>query len=63
MSDFLTLDNGEALFLDEYSNVSPNSTDRPITLIALHGLGGGGYFFAGIARLLALHGCASPVCV
>ena len=56
MSDFFTLDNGEALFLDEYNNVSPNSTDRPVTLIALHGLGGGRYFFAGIARSLVLHG-------
>jgi len=56
MSDFFTLDNGEALFLDEYSDVSPNSIDRPVTLIALHGLGGGGYFFAGIARSLALYG-------
>ena len=44
MSDLFTLDNGEALFVDEYSDVSPNSTDRPVTLVALHGLGGGGYF-------------------
>jgi pimeloyl-ACP methyl ester carboxylesterase len=56
MSDFFTVDNGEALFLDEYSDVSPNSTDRPVTLVALHGLGGGGYFFAGIGRSLASRG-------
>jgi 3-oxoadipate enol-lactonase len=55
MSDFFPLDNGEALFLDEYA-ASPGSTDRPVTVVALHGLGGGGYFFAEIARSLALHG-------
>jgi pimeloyl-ACP methyl ester carboxylesterase len=56
MSELFTLDNGEAIFLDEYGTVWPNSTDGSPTLVALHGLGGGGYFFAGIAPSLALHG-------
>src|SRR5436305_2022825 len=58
MNDSVTLDNGEALSFDQYGVVSANSTDRPITLVALHGLGGGGYFFAGIAQSVA---CRGPV--
>lgn len=50
MSDFFTLSNGEKLFLDEYGTASPNATGGTRTLVALHGLGGGGYFFAGIGR-------------
>jgi 3-oxoadipate enol-lactonase len=50
MSDYYSLDNGEAVFLEEYGAPSPSS---PLTLVALHGLGGGGYFFAGTARALA----------
>jgi 3-oxoadipate enol-lactonase len=56
MNESFTLDNGEELFLDQYGAVSPESSDRPITVVALHGLGGGGYFFGGIAQSLALHG-------
>jgi pimeloyl-ACP methyl ester carboxylesterase len=47
MSEFFTLDNGDGLYLDEYG-----ATDRP-ALVCLHGLGGGGYFFAGIGHALA----------
>jgi 3-oxoadipate enol-lactonase len=50
MSDYLTLDNGETVFLEEHGAASPGS---PLTFVALHGLGGGGYFFAGIGRSLA----------
>ena len=49
MGGFLTLDGGEAVYVDEYG------VGRPLTLLALHGLGGGGYFFAGIGRSLASH--------
>src|SRR3954468_12507409 len=56
MTESFTLDNGEALFLDDYGVGSSKFTYRPITLVALHGLGGGGYFFAGIARSLAIRG-------
>jgi pimeloyl-ACP methyl ester carboxylesterase len=56
MSDIFTLDNGEPVFLDEYGALSPGSPDLPLTLVALHGLGGGGYFFAGIGRSLASRG-------
>src|SRR5437763_6731599 len=56
MNESVTLDNGEALSFDQYGVVSANSTDRPVTLVALHGLGGGGYFFAGIAQSLAFRG-------
>ena len=51
MSDYFTLDDGEKLFLDEYGSGSPGSDDG--TVVALHGLGGGGYFFAGIGWSLA----------
>jgi 3-oxoadipate enol-lactonase len=53
MSDFFTLNDSEALFLEAYGAVSQDSPERPLTLVALHGLGGGGYFFAGIGRSLA----------
>jgi 3-oxoadipate enol-lactonase len=56
MSDFFTLDNGEALFLDECRAVPAASLGRPLTLVALHGLGGGGYFFAELARSLDFRG-------
>jgi pimeloyl-ACP methyl ester carboxylesterase len=56
MSDFFTLDNGEVIALDEYGAVSVAPTDRPLTVVALHGLGGGGYFFAGVARSMASRG-------
>jgi 3-oxoadipate enol-lactonase len=53
MSEFFTLGNGDALFLDEHHAVSAGSNARPVTLVALHGLGGGGYFFAAMGRSLA----------
>ena len=59
MSEFFTLDNGESLFLDEYGDVSSSSADA-LKLVALHGLGGGGYFFAGIGRSLAC--CGRVIC-
>ena len=46
MSGFLTLNNRGRLFLDE----SGQSADR--VLVCLHGLGGGGYFFSGLAPSL-----------
>lgn len=49
MGKFLTLEDGDALYVEEYG------AGRPLTLVALHGLGGGGYFFAGIGRSLASH--------
>ena len=52
MGDFLTLDDRDPLYVEEYGAVSPAAGPR-LTLIALHGLGGGGYFFAGIAHSLA----------
>jgi pimeloyl-ACP methyl ester carboxylesterase len=68
MSEFFTLDNGEVLYLDTFGAVEPGAVepgavepgaiDRRLTLVALHGLGGGGYFFAGTARLLAPRGRA-----
>jgi len=48
MGGFFTLDNGDPLYLDEYG-AGPDSNDRP-ALVCLHGLGGGGYFFAGLAH-------------
>ena len=50
MGDYFTIDNGESLFVDEYGDVSVDSADGRVTVVALHGLGGGGYFFAGIGR-------------
>ena len=50
MGDYFTIDNGESLFLDEYGDASVDSADEGVTVVALHGLGGGGYFFAGIGR-------------
>jgi pimeloyl-ACP methyl ester carboxylesterase len=47
MNNFFTLDDGEPLHVEEYG------AGRPLTLVALHGLGGGGYFFAGMAHSLA----------
>ena len=51
MSEFFTLDNCDEVHLDEYGLVASDSGDQ-LTLIALHGLGGGGYFFAGMGRSL-----------
>ena len=56
MSDYFTIDNGDALFFEEYGDVSVNSADGGLTVVALHGLGGGGYFFAGIGRSSAFPG-------
>ena len=47
MGDYFTIENGESLFLDEYGDVSVNAAEGGHTVVALHGLGGGGYFFAG----------------
>jgi pimeloyl-ACP methyl ester carboxylesterase len=43
-----TLDNRDPLYLDEYG-VGPGTGGGP-ALVCLHGLGGGGYFFAGLGR-------------
>ncbi len=43
MAELFTLNNGDRLNLDEFGPSGPNST----TLVALHGLGGAGYLFAG----------------
>src|SRR4051812_38632084 len=51
MGEFLTRDSGDRLYLDEYGKAG----DRP-TLVCLHGLGGGGYFFAGIGHSRAAAG-------
>jgi pimeloyl-ACP methyl ester carboxylesterase len=56
MSDFFSLDDGESLYIDDYGATSPTSADGPLTLVALHGLGGGGYFFAGIGQSAASRG-------
>ncbi len=58
MSEFFTLDNGEALYLDTFGAVHADTAGRRLTLVALHGLGGGGYFFAGIGPSLASDGLA-----
>jgi pimeloyl-ACP methyl ester carboxylesterase len=54
MGEYLTLDSGDRLYLDEYGD-SRAARGRP-SLICLHGLGGGGYFFAGIGHSLAATG-------
>jgi len=46
MSEYVTLDNGESIYVEEYGDVSGE------TIIALHGLGGGGYFFSGLSKSL-----------
>src|SRR2546423_9076237 len=56
MSEFFPLDNSEHLYLDEYGAADPHSTDHGPTIVALHGLGGGGYFFAGIGGSQAVRG-------
>src|SRR5438128_1867052 len=50
MGETFTLNNGDSLHLDEYGN----GNRRPF--ICLHGLGGGGYFFAGISHSLSAAG-------
>src|SRR4051812_16886690 len=50
MTEFFTLENGDELYLDDYG-----AGDGP-ALVCLHGLGGGGYFFAGIGHSLAAGG-------
>ena len=44
MPTFVTLENDERLFIDELG------VERGITLLCLHGLGGGGYFFSNLAQ-------------
>ena len=56
MSNFLTPDDCDALYVEEYGAAAPNGTGRPLTVIALHGLGGGAYFFAAMGRSLASRG-------
>jgi len=56
MSEYFRLGNGEKLFLEEYGVVSHGSADSTHTVMALHGLGGGGYFFAGVGRSIGNHG-------
>src|SRR3954451_12604710 len=59
MSEFFTLDNGDRMYVDECGGgaaVDPDITDRRPGLVALHGLGGGGYFFAGVGRSQAARG-------
>ena len=46
MSELFILDNGEHIHLDEFG---PSGAES-ITLVALHGLGGAGYLFAGIGQ-------------
>jgi len=48
MSEFFALNNGDSLHFDEYG-----ASRHRTTLVALHGLGGGGYFFAGVGHSLA----------
>jgi pimeloyl-ACP methyl ester carboxylesterase len=55
MSELFTLDNGESLHIDEYGAAGGANPLR-ITLVGLHGLGGGGYFFAGLGRSGAARG-------
>ena len=54
MSDYFTLDAGDRVYVDERGGAA-NDNRRPV-MVALHGLGGGGYFFAGIAHSLAAAG-------
>src|SRR3954465_8989025 len=58
MSEYFTLDSGDRMYVDEYGGaaVAPDITDRHPTLVTLHGLGGGGYFFAGVGRSQAARG-------
>jgi pimeloyl-ACP methyl ester carboxylesterase len=49
MSEYFTLGNGESLHVDEHGADAGSSS----TLVALHGLGGGGYFFSGAGGLWA----------
>src|SRR4051794_16410965 len=44
MPGFATLENGDRLFVDDYGD------ERAPTLLCLHGLGGGGYFFSNLAQ-------------
>src|SRR5438874_1507778 len=55
MSEIFTLDNGDGLYLDEYGTAGHASGNCP-ALVCVHGLGGGGYFFAGIGHALAAGG-------
>src|SRR5437868_6793834 len=48
MGEFLTLNNGDRLHLDEYG-----PTQAPSVLVCTHGLGGGGYFFSGLGKALS----------
>jgi len=46
MAELFTLDNGQPLHLEEFCPSRPDST----TLVAVHGLGGAGYLFAGMGQ-------------
>src|SRR5579871_3035427 len=50
MSAPFILNNGEALHLEACGGVSPETSDGRHTIVTVHGLGGGGYFFSGLAR-------------
>lgn len=56
MSEFLTLDDCDALYVEEHGATASGGTGCPPTAIALHGLGGGAYFFAAMGRSLASRG-------
>src|SRR3954468_10096128 len=58
MSKYFTLGNGDRMNVDEYGGAAVTSdiTDRRSALVALHGLGGAGYFFAGVGRSQAARG-------
>lgn len=51
MSESFTLDNGDALHVDECG-----PADGRISVVGLHGLGGGGYFFASVGRAVGDRG-------
>jgi 3-oxoadipate enol-lactonase/4-carboxymuconolactone decarboxylase len=53
MSEFFALTNGDLLYFDEYGARACGPEGRRSTLVGLHGLGGGGYFFAGVGHSLA----------
>lgn len=50
MPELFTLTNGDHLHLDEFGPSGPDST----TVVALHGLGGAGYLFAGMGQSTGL---------
>jgi pimeloyl-ACP methyl ester carboxylesterase len=57
MSGYFTTENGDSLYFEEYGDVSANpDVGGGATVVGLHGLGGGGYFFAGVGRSLGSSG-------